>query len=295
LDTAGSVLNNSSASASYRADDVPQQINWSFNQDLDQLNVTWFSPIGDFTIGRQPIAFGQAKLYSPIDVIQPAGLLTTDRSYRAGVDAVRGTWMLGAVSEVEAGYVFGLDTVAFARLKAYLLSSDWELVGIDINQDQQIVSLGVNSGIGSFGLWQETAILKDDDADVRVTAGVDTIVLDDLYLFAEIHYNGLGEASAYELNSTKSFYQLGAVLPPAQWYASLQGSYPINIVTQVSGGITANLNDGSILLSSAASYNASDELSVLFTGAYPMASEQSAEYEFSLYPASVSVQLNWVF
>jgi len=296
LDQSGSESNGASLTADYRLDDLPAELDVQFHQQLDQLNLIWYSPMGDFTLGRQAISFGQAKVYSPIDVIQPADILATDQSYRPGVDAIRVTWLVGAVSELDAGYVFGQDEAVFVRLKAYLLASDWELIGIAINSDNLIGSLGLNSGIGPVGLWQETALMIDSDSEnIRVTVGADYTLFDDLYVMGEIHFNGLGEEENYSLNSAKEFYRLGAVLPNAQWYSSIQLSYPLNIVTQLSGGGTVNLNDGSVLINTAVSYSASDSLSVKITGVLPMARENSADYEYGIYPAYISLDLDWVF
>ncbi len=293
LDQAGSA-NQETTTAMYRVDDLPAQIDLQYQQNLDQFSATWYSPFGDYTLGRQPISFGQARFYSPIDVIQPAAVFATDRSYRPGVDAFRGTWQLGAVSELEAGYVFGQDTVAFSRLKAYLLNSDWELIALRINDDHWIGSLGTSTGFGAVGFWQETAVLTDtEDADVRATLGMDYTFFDDLYVMAELHYNGLGGDNATAMS--QSFYQLGAVVPTGQWYGSAQASYPLNIVTQLSGGVSANLDDGSVLLNSSLSYNASDSLSVNVSALLPVVKEHSLDYEYGAYPTVIEVDLDWVF
>jgi hypothetical protein len=296
LDGAGAEEGNVSTVANYRSEDLPAALDVGFSQELDRLNVTWYSPFGDYSIGRQPISFGQAKVISPIDVIQPAAIVTTDRSYRPGVDAIRGTWLVGAVSELDAGYVFGEDTAAFARLKAFLFGSDIELVGIQINDDHQIVSFGTNSALGNVGVWQESAILiSEDEEEIRASLGVDYTFFDDLYVLTELHYNGLGDPENYLNAFANSFYQLGAVTPWAQWYVSTQGSYPINILTQVTGGVTVNLDDGSALLNSIVSYNATQSLSVNAIGILPIASENSLEYEYGAYPTSLAVELDWVF
>ena len=296
LDQEGRTVSASSSPTSFRIDDLPEEIEWTFRQNLDLLNMTWYSGFGEYTIGRQPISFGQARFYSPVDVIQPAAVFVQDRNYRPGVDALRATWQLGAVSEIGAGYVFGNDTVAFVRLKAYAFESDWELIGIRLNQDNYIASIGNNMGFGAVGVWQETAVLFDTDTQyLRSTVGADYILFDDLYVMAELHYNGIGSADDYTSLTRQSFYQLGAVTPKAKWYTSAQASYPLNIVTQLSGGVTANLNDGSMLLNSAVSYNASDNLSINFSGLMPWVSEHSLDYEYGAYPLAIELDLDWVF
>lgn len=294
LDTQGA--EPASVGADYRVDDLPSALEPEFSQSLDRFNINWYSPVGDFSLGRQPISFGQAKVFSPIDVIQPADIVAIDRSYRAGVDAIRGTWLLGAVSELDAGYVFGRDSVAFGRLKTFAFNADWEFIGLTINEELTIASLGVNGGVGAVGLWQESAVfLTADDSDFRVTVGVDTQFFDDFYVLTELHYNGLGRTENYAQNSIDPFYQLGAVTPNAQWYASAQASYPLNILMSLSVGATVNLNDGSGLVNGLISYNASDTLTVQIASVIPVKSETSFDEEFGLYPATLSLLLDWVF
>ncbi|EAR07323.1 hypothetical protein MED297_18021 [Reinekea sp. MED297] len=283
-------------SADYRLDDLPTDLDPEFRQRLDRLNLRWYSPFGDYVLGRQAISFGQARIFSPVDVVQPASVTEVNNAYRPGVDALRGTWLLGAVSELDVGYVFGDDQVAFARLKAYLAGMDWELIGLEINGDHQLLSLGTTGAVGTVGWWQETSWLNGPDQEgIRSTVGLDATWFDDLYVFSELHYNGLGQDQSYLNNLTQSWYQLGAVQPWGQWYLSLQGQYPVNVLTQLSAGVTTNLNDGSSLLHTSVAYDASQSLSVQVNALGPVAMDTGLEHEYSLYPFAVELRLDWTF
>jgi hypothetical protein len=293
----------SSAAANYRQADLNPEL-WTYAdpdlalyQQLDQLSLTWYGPFGDWVLGRQPISFGMAKFYSPVDVLQPIDLMATDRSYRPGVDALRATWFIGPVSSLEAGYVLGVDRALFGRLKAFIFAADWELTALHINEQYRLAALGVQSGIGALGLWQETAWLSEPgSSELRVTLGADMTLLEDWYLVSELHYNGLGAASDYLENAAgQGFYQIGAVLPLAQWYASVQVSYPINVLTQWSTGATLNLNDNSALFNSALVYSVSDDMALNLSAIVPLASAHSLAYEYGVYPSFVAAQLQWVF
>lgn len=282
--------------ADYRLDDLPTTIQPEYQQRLDRFNLRWYGPVGDYVLGRQAISFGQARVFSPVDVIQPAQVTDFSSAYRAGVDALRGTWLLGAVSELDVGYVFGRDKVAFVRLKAYLASVDWELIGLQINDDHRLVSLGSTAGIGTLGLWQESAWLDGPDGEgTRMTLGADTTWFDDLYVFSEVHYNGLGGAGTYSQVTADSWYQLGAVQPLGTWYLSLQAQYPLNVVTQLSVGTTSNLNDGSTLINSGVTIDASQTLSVSVQTIVPVASKADLDYEYGVYPFAAEASLDWTF
>ncbi|MEJ2042638.1 MAG: hypothetical protein P8X74_06250 [Reinekea sp.] len=297
LDQAGSSHNSGSAE-DFRLDDLPSEIDPTYHQTLDLLNVSFYSQFGDYVIGRQAISFGQAKFFSPIDVIYPKTLFAIDSNYRPGVDAMRVTWPLGATSELDGGALFGEETGGFLRYKTNILNADWEAIGIQLNRDNAIMSLGTNGGVGSIGLWQESAWLLDQAADqswLRSTIGADYTFFDDWYVAGELHYNGIGEVKNYALNSEKSFYQLGSVIPQGRWYSSVQLSYPINIVTAISVGATVNLNDYSSLLNSALRFDASDSLTINASLLVPMAADYSDEYEYGVYPFSGVIKLDWVF
>ncbi len=292
-----------SETANYRLTDVSARIlgnddeNYQLYQQLDQLALTWYSAYGDFVIGRQPISFGIAKVFSPVDVIQPQDLYATDASYRPGVDAIRGTWLLNAVSELDTGIVIGEDQAAFGRLKTNFNTVDYEFIGLTINGEQAILSLGTQSALGNVGVWQESALMfADGNAKLRSTLGVDITVLDDLYLMAEVHYNALGASEDYMANTRdNAFYQLGAVVPLGRWYSSVQASYPLNILTQLNVGATVNLNDGSVLTNTAISVNATDSLVIDASLVIPLATDHSLSREYGMHPSYVALEFGWVF
>ncbi len=297
LDQDGSST-GSSDTDDFRIDDLPAEFEPDFYQTLDLLNINYYSRFGDYTLGRQVISFGQAKFFSPIDVVYPQSLFAIDSDYRPGVDAFRATWPLNATSELELGYLESEDRGGFARLKTYLLGSDWELIAIRLSEDNSILSVGTNGGIDAVGLWQESALLIDEQENknyLRATIGADYTFYEDWYVAWEAHYNGIGERDDYTRNTDKSFYQLGYVTPQAQWYSSIQASYPINILTEISLGATTNLNDLSTLLNSTLAFNANDELTVSASLLAPVAAEHSTEYEYGVYPATGILQLDWVF
>jgi len=62
---------------------------WVGQLGVDRVNIRWFLPWADITIGRQAIALGTAYFWNPLDVFRPFGPTTFDRDYKQGVDAIR--------------------------------------------------------------------------------------------------------------------------------------------------------------------------------------------------------------
>lgn len=288
--------------ADYRWRDLDAEL-WSSSDDdirllqqLDLLSVSYFRQASTVTVGRQAISFGAARVFSPVDVLQPLNLLATDASYRPGVDAVRANWYLGAVTEFDAGFVFGADQALFLRAKTFMNNLDWEATAIHINGQASILGVSTTGGLGAVGLWQESAFLfADDDIFLRSSIGVDTTVLDDLYIFSELHYNGVGNANNYFANSENRFYQLGAVVPQAKWYASVDGRYSVNPLASVNVGSTVNLNDGSALLTAGINVSVSDNSSITTSAVFPLGDAEATNSEYGAYPLYFYLEWDWVF
>jgi hypothetical protein len=267
-------------------------------QQLEQLVVTYWGDNSSLSVGRQALSFGLAKVFSPADVIQPTSIDFSQSGYRQGVDAIRSTWFVGAVSEVDVGVVIGEDKVAFGRLKTNLNSVDYDVTAIQINNDIQVFSIGLQGGVSRFGLWQETALLNDfDEFKLRASVGIDTTVLDDLYLMAEYHFNGVGAtANVYDSAATSEYYQLGAVQPYGQQYLSIAASLPINPLVQWNLNWVGNLNDQSGIGLTSITASMSDSVSALASITLPYGVYDVSEIsEYGAYPFVFNASVNWVF
>lgn len=278
----------------WRSDDNQIEV----SHQLEQFMFTYWGANSSVTVGRQALSFGLAKVYSPADVIQPTSVDFSQAGYRQGVDAIRAAWYVGAVSELNAGLVVGDDQAAFARFKTNTHSVDIDLTAIQINEDLQVVSVGLLGAIGIVGLWQETALLREDqDLYIRSSIGADTTFYSDLYVMAEYHYNGIGETQGNYANVFNSkFYQLGAVQPIGKQYLSILASKPINALLRGSANWVTNLNDqsGAGLMSVEASVT--DNMSATLSVTLPYGeSTGSSRSEYGAYPLIVNASMNWVF
>ena len=57
--------------------------------DLDRANFKYSFAIGDLTMGRQAVTFGQTYFWNPLDVFNPFDARSFDRDYKPGVDVIR--------------------------------------------------------------------------------------------------------------------------------------------------------------------------------------------------------------
>ncbi|MEX1216002.1 hypothetical protein [Saccharospirillum sp.] len=286
-------------------DDDPVRI----RQNLDRAYIRAYLGHGDITLGRQPISFGLARVYSPVDVILPSELQAQEPTYRAGVDALRWLLPLGAVTELDLGWVFGDDSVVFARGYTQINSLTWEATALSVNQTHHVLGLGTQTALGDWGLWQEMALLSTDrDSDggngFRATLGADQQFLDDVYVVAEYHYNSLGVRGDYADINASGWHSTGLVSPWGQHYLSLQTSKSLSPLWQASLGQSVNLSDGGVLLTGALSRSLGNNSTLDFTFLHALAerpvvrnatSTPQALDEYGVYPSQIQVNWSTVF
>ena len=112
-ETESPLFNVGAIDTRYRAADLT----WDWHTDdnssaifwLDRANLKSAFSNADLTVGRQPITFGKAYFWNPLDVFLPFDPLQFDRDYKAGVDAVR--------ADITVGRFTGANLVAAAGRK----------------------------------------------------------------------------------------------------------------------------------------------------------------------------------
>lgn len=274
-------------------------------QNLDRLYGLFHTPAGTVSVGRQAISFGLAKVFSPVDVVLPTGIRAQERSYRPGVDAARWLVPIGAVSELDVGWVAGDDDLVF--LRGYSTIDIWtlEATAIEMNGSNHLFGFGAQTAIGHWGVWQELAWLNgEDDGGLRWTLGADQRFLDDVYVVAEYHYNGLGDDGGPYSQATDPgvFYQKGMVVPWGRHYLSVQASNPLTPLVQGQLGTTVNLSDGSAMSTAALDWSVSNNSSLEVGVEWPWGAEPEFDgsvpevrEEFGVYPSRITVNWSTVF
>ena len=106
----------STTSSSYRVADFDSPLYPSEDEpigsvgiyhNLDRASIQFSTDFADFSIGRDAIAWGSARIINPTDVIAPYTYDQLDTEDRVGVDAVRVRIPVGVMGEVDTGYIFG--------------------------------------------------------------------------------------------------------------------------------------------------------------------------------------------
>lgn len=280
--------------STYRIDDLRPSLwprspdaddNFLVLQNLDRLLVTLRASKFDVFIGRQAVAWGSARSINPTDVIAPFLFTEIDTEDRIGVDAARVRVPVGALGEVDAGYVAGKDaewdnSAAYVRAKGYAFNTDVAVIAMVFRDDNVMIGGDVTRAIWEAGFWCEGAVViyedendriigADDVAYTRITTGVDYSLRNATYLFLEYHYNSAGrdDAGEYARNATSKPYTEGAVYLLGRHYLIPGVTWPATPLLGVGGSLLVNLNDGSLLAAPLAEYNLLDNF-YLSAGAF---------------------------
>lgn len=169
--------------------------------NLNRLNFNLNTTVGDFAIGRQPIAFGSSKSINPTDTLTPFAINTIDKEERNGVDAFVHKLALNELSVLETGVVIGED--AKKEKSAIYLRPRFNIEKLEVVfsamyfKEKKLIGLDLQHPIEDAGFWFETAfvdqkkVARTNVADFwRTTTGVDYKFASSLYLAFEYHHNG---------------------------------------------------------------------------------------------------------
>lgn len=261
---------------------------------LYRAAVTLSKGMVDLKVGRQRIAWGTGRFWSPLDILNPVNPLAIEREQRLGVDAILlevKTGPLSRLSFVHApapdrgpasqavqwhGNAGGVDgSVVVGRL------SGLEVVGVDLA-----------SQLGQAGLRAEVARLKDPQAQhfARAMVGLDYAYANGLTVSTELYYNQAGnrDPAAYDLAS----WLAGHITSLATRYVGLYASYEITPLLKWTNYAAINVDDHSRGIDSRLvwSWRPSVELTVglqRFAG--------TARSEYGRVPNALLAQGQWFF
>ena len=247
-------------------------------QNLDRLFLTLKTKAGDISIGRQPVAWGSARVVNPTDVIAPFSFNELDKEERYGVDAVRWRVPLGTMSEIDAGYVFGRDfafdkSALYLKARAPILGMDVTALGL-VFQENALFGLDIAGSIGPAGAWIEAAAVipdavaasdparPEEKAYYRLSAGIDGSPSNRLYGFLEYHYNlaGAGKPESYLERFSTVAYTRGSAYLMGRHYAAVGLSYQLHPLLPVTGLVLWNIGDASAAFFPQAEYNVAENI-----------------------------------
>ncbi|RKU16990.1 hypothetical protein C6503_11455 [Candidatus Poribacteria bacterium] len=273
--------------------------------NLDRASIQFSTDFADFSIGRDAIAWGSARIINPTDVVAPYTYDQLDTEDRVGVDAIRVRIPVGVMGEVDTGYIAGADfdfdkSAVFLRTQLNAAETDFSILVLEFQRDL-LVGFDVARGIGGAGFWLETAYVLttpfDDEPDasadyLRTSVGLDYSFGGETYAFIEYHFNGAGakKPENYLTNLERSAYTRGGVYLLGRHYLAPGFTRQLTPLVSFSGQILFNLFDPSTWVAPQIAYNIAEDIHLsvggfVSIGKRPQNSE-SPEFqsEFGSYP-----------
>ncbi len=257
--------------------------------NLDRASVQFSTDFADFSIGRDAIAWGSARIINPTDIIAPYTYDQLDTEDRVGVDTFRVRIPIGVMGEVDTGYIvgnkFNLDKSAlFLRTQLNAIETDFSILLLEFQRDL-LVGFDIARGIGGAGFWIETAYVFPEPFVVpqasigsinsdtpnnylRTSVGFDYSFGGKTYTFIEYHFNGAGAKKTENLlaNLDKPAYTRGGVHLLGVHYLAPGFTHSLTPLVSFSGQLLFNLFDPSTWIAPQITYNVAEDIHLSIGG-----------------------------
>lgn len=211
----------------------------------------------DVRFGRQRIAWGTGRFWSPLDLFNPINPVALERDERLGVDALLVEQQLGPLARVSAVYAPWHDS-AEASLAALwhgnVAGADYSVVGGRFRGDR-VVGADMAGQVGAAGIRAELTYTRPRTGAeyARALLAADYAFANTLTLSAELYFNGAGASDAADYDFASLF--AGRIQNVARRYLGLYAGYEITPLLKWTNYAVANLDDGSRFYSPGLTYS----------------------------------------
>lgn len=252
----------------------------------------------DLRIGRQRIAWGTGRFWSPLDLMNPIAATQLDRGERPGVDALlleRKLDALSRISVVLAPQHASVPASSALYWHGNRATMDFSVLAASV-AGSRVLGGDLATQIGAAGLRAELSHTLPRNMPHkmphfwRALGALDYAFANTLTLSAELYYDGAGARAM-------SDYDLPAILDGraqnlGRRYLGVYASFEITPLLKMQHYFATNLQDGSRYMHSSLSYSLRSNLECAL-GAQLFAGAQASEYGRlkNLY----YTQLRWFF
>ncbi|MBI2378638.1 MAG: hypothetical protein HYV07_31870 [Deltaproteobacteria bacterium] len=274
--------------------------------ELDRLSIAFSAAPFDLTIGRQPINFATAQMFTPNDLFSPFSAQTFYRIYKPGVDAARLDVELAELSSLTVVGVLGYDAFgdpdpirSTGLIRALFPLSIVEVSGfIGRVRDGWIAAAGIQGELfETLGIRGEAQLLDGPNGFVFEGAlGVERRFESTWFLRAEYLVHGAGAASkdGYVAAATRrtGLPYLG------RHYSALGAGYELTALAMLDSVLIINWIDPSALVAVYLTYSLLDEAEAALSVSVPLGRSPNGlelESELGTYPLSVSGEVRCYF
>ena len=248
----------------------------------------------DVRIGRQRIAWGTGRFWSPLDILNPFSAVQLEREERVGVDSVLIERKFGALSRLSAVFApqhAAGDSSAALRWHGNRAGIDYSFVAGRFLRDW-VAGADIATQLGDAGLRAElTAARREDGSSYRrALVGLDYAFRNTLTLSGELYYNGAGasDLSSYDFASLLA----GRIQNVGRRYFGAYASYEITPLLKWVNYLVVNLADRSRYLAPSLTYSVRTNLDLTFGVQWFLGNVGS---EYGRFNHVYYTQLQWFF
>lgn len=229
---------------------------------LYRASMTFSQGDTDIKFGRQRIAWGTGRFWSPLDILNPIAPTQLEREERPGVDAVLIEHKLGPLSKLGLVYAPQHDSrkaSMAAQFHGNVSKVDYSIVWGKFQQDH-IMGIDMATQLGNAGIRGELTYTRPGAGKAyrRTLIGIDYAFVNTLTLSAEWFYNGRGMAN--QANDDFNALIAGRVQSLGRHYAGLYAGYEITPLLKWNNYVVFNRNDHSHYFSPSLAYSVRENL-----------------------------------
>ncbi|HEX5685115.1 MAG TPA: hypothetical protein VFY73_13920 [Ideonella sp.] len=248
----------------------------------------------DLRVGKQRIAWGTGRFWSPLDILNPVSPTTLERAERVGVDALLVEHKIDALSRaavVHAPQRDAGDASTAMMWHANRSAVDYSLVAGRFGRSR-VLGGDVAGQVGQSGIRAElTRTLPDaGPAYVRALVGLDHAFANTLSVSGELFFDGSGSRDRARYDFAALFS--GARQNLARHYLGLSASYDVTPLIETRHDLVLNLDDGSGCYSQALTWSLRTNLDATL-GAQFFGGARTTE--FRAFKRLLYLQLQWFY
>jgi hypothetical protein len=267
---------------------------WYGRHRLYRASVNFSLGETDLRLGRQRIAWGTGRFWSPVDLLNPPNPIALEREERPGVDAALLERKLGPLSRISAVYAPRHESGASSGAVNWHSNAagvDYSVIAGKI-RGERVFGGDIATQVGSAGLRAE---LTHNDVDhagsfLRGVVALDYAFASTLTLSCELYYNGAGASNPAGYDFAALF--AGRIQSVGRRYLGAYASYEITPLLKSLNYLVINLGDRSRFFSPAIALSLRPNLDLML-GAQLFGGDAGAE--FKRLPDRYFAQLQWFF
>lgn len=215
----------------------------------------------DLRVGRQRVAWGTGRFWSPLDLLNPVNPTALEPGEREGADAVLLEHKRSAVSR--ASFVFApvrdRRDYVLAQWHGNIRGADYSITAGQVPEGK-VLGVDAAGQLGGSGIRAEWTVTRVTDGGTphRVLLGWDYAFANTLTLSAEIHFDGAGSAdtSRYDVAGLLA----GRRQTVGRRYAGLYARYEFTPLLKWESWLASNLDDRSTYFSPRITYSVRENL-----------------------------------